>query len=113
MPDIRVADMASMTGELLTVEDVRARLPFKISERALRKKLRGFGRIILHRNQIALASNLYPDFLDWFAKCSGSSNAPTPRSGRSSGRALTPESACERARALIAKSRQSRSLQRT
>jgi len=60
--------------DILTVPEVRSRLPFKISERELRKKLRGFGRIILHRNQIALASNLYPDFLDWFAKCSGSSN---------------------------------------
>lgn len=95
--------------DILTVPEVRSRLPFKISERELRKKLRGFGRIILHRNQIALPDKNYEDFVDWFTKCSGSSNVPIPRSGRSSGRALTPEAACDRARALIAKNKQSRS----
>lgn len=101
------------TMDLLTVDEVKSRLPIKISERALRRKLRDYGRIITHRNQIALNSALWPDFLDWLAKCSASSNAPIARTGRSSGRALTPESACAKARALIAKSKPSKSLQRS
>ena len=94
--------MFDSSDRLWTVADCRARLPFKISDRALRRKLRDFGRIVEHRNQIALNPEFWPDFLETF-QCSDSKRGPIRPSGRSSVRALTPESACERARELIAK----------
>ena len=94
--------------DLLTVEEVRSRLPFKISERALRRRLRDSKLVITHRKQVALEEKLWPKFLDYM-RCSSSTSAPTPLSGKSSGRALTPESALEKARAVIAKTKRARS----
>lgn len=95
-------------GDMLTVEDVKSRLPFKISGRALRQRLRQSGLVIEHRRQIALQAKDWERFLETL-KCSGSSNVQTPRTGKWSGRALTPESALEKARAVIAKTRRAKS----
>lgn len=48
---------------LMTVQEVQSLLPFKISMRALRTKLRASGLIIEHRRQIALLESDYPYFL--------------------------------------------------
>lgn len=91
-------------SEILTVSECKDRLRYKISERALRRQLRAFGRVIVHRNQITMRADLWPSFLE-FLECSNSQSAKGRPIGRSSGRALTPELACERARALIAKTK--------
>jgi len=91
-------------SELLTVPQIRERLPMTISERTLRQKLRNFGTIIEHRNQILLEERFWEKFLESL-RCSNSSSAKGRRSGKSMGRALTPESAYDLARAQIAKAK--------
>lgn len=97
--------MTDADTSLWTVADVRAKLPFKVSERELRKRLRRFGRIVEHRNQIAFRPANWDAFLEAW-ECLGSSGGKARPTGKFTGRALTPESACAKARALIEKTKQ-------
>jgi len=65
--------------EFLSVDDCRSRLPFRISERQLRRLLRASGLVVEHRWQLALPVRNWPDFVR-FMTCRSTSG---PRSSRS------------------------------
>ena len=54
---------------LLTVDDIRARLPFKIARRTLAARIRASGLAVEHRRQLALSETSWTAFLEGF-KCS-------------------------------------------
>ena len=94
----------------LTPDEVRDRLPFVMSIRTLRAKLRTSGLAIEHRKQLALAEDLLPEFMETL-KCSGSKSEPVRRTGKSTARARTPAKKSAPVRARLAEIRHERSSQ--
>ena len=92
----------SEADEFMHPDQVRERLPFVISKREVRRRLRASGLCISHRNQIALPSDRWPAFLEMFREVPPS--IPQIRktgAARTAARVSLPGSADGSARAAI------------
>ena len=85
---------------LLTVDDIRARLPFKIARRTLAARIRASGLAVEHRRQLALSETSWTAFLEGF-KCSSSGAGRTPLKARGASGVRSGADATTRALALI------------
>ena len=89
-----------MSDRLLTVDDIRARLPFKIARRTLAARIRASGLAIEHRRQLALDETSWTAFLETM-RCSSSGAGRMRSKARGGSGAHSGAAATTRALALI------------
>ena len=64
--------MIKASGSLLSFDDIKEALPFRISDRRLRQKIRASGFAIVHGRQLALKASEFEAFIDKVFGCSNS-----------------------------------------